>query len=161
MRGVLWILLLASSGCDWMPRDAAGALDRVRGGELRVGVSEHPPWVELRGGHVRGVEPELLERWAKQLDARVVWRHGVPAELVEALHRRELDVLAAGFDASTPYEPRLALTRPYLETVDRYGKRRKHVLAVTQGESALLLMLDRYLAAQDPAALRGRAQQPR
>jgi polar amino acid transport system substrate-binding protein len=29
--------------CTYVPRDS-GALERVRGGVLRVGVVEHPPW---------------------------------------------------------------------------------------------------------------------
>lgn len=34
-------------GCDW-PRDAAGTLNEVRGGTLRVGVTDNPPWVVLQ-----------------------------------------------------------------------------------------------------------------
>lgn len=160
MRTSLCLLLLALAGCDLIPRDAAGALEEARGGELRVGVSPNPPWVITSDGRVAGLEPELIERWASEQDARVVWQHGSVDMLVEALHRREIDVLAAGLDASTPFKPRLALTQPYLETADRFGRSRRHVLAVTQGESALLFALDRYLAVQDEAALRTRLSQP-
>jgi hypothetical protein len=146
-------------GCDPIPRDSAGALNRVRGGELRVGVADHPPWVRFEGGRVAGLEPELIEAWAKGLGARVSWKHGAEAELVEALHRREVDVLAAGLDSKTPYKPELGLTQPYIEVEDRHGSKKKHVLAVTPGESALLFSLDQFLAAQDKAGLRRLVQQ--
>lgn len=154
---VLAALLLA--GCDSFPRDSAGTLDRVRGGELRIGVADNPPWVRFESGRAVGLEPELIERWAKKLGARVSWRRGAEAELVEALHRREIDVLAAGLDSKTPYKSKLGLTQPYIEVEDRYGSRKKHVLAVTPGESALLFSLDRFLAVQDKPSLRRRARQ--
>jgi polar amino acid transport system substrate-binding protein len=147
------------AGCDAIPRDSAGALNRVRGGELRGGVADNPPWVRFEDGRVTGLEPELIEAWAKELGARVIWRRGAESELVEALHRREVDVLAAGLNSETPYKSKLGLTQPYVEVEDRYGSKKKHVLAVTQGESALLFSLDRFLAAQDKAELRRRAQQ--
>jgi hypothetical protein len=58
-----WVLLstVLLIGCDALPRDSAGALNRVRGGELRVGVADHPPWVRFEGGRVAGLEPELIE----------------------------------------------------------------------------------------------------
>ena len=146
-------------GCDAMPRDSAGALNRVRGGELRVGVADHPPWVRFENGHVAGLEPELIETWAKELGARVNWKRGAEAELIEAMHRRQIDVLAAGLDSKTPYKSELGLTQPYVKVEDRHGSKKKHVLAVTPGESALLFSLDQFLAAQDQAGLRRLAQQ--
>jgi polar amino acid transport system substrate-binding protein len=86
-------------------------------------------------------------------------RPGAEAELVEALHRRELDVVAAGLQSESPYGKQVALTRSYVEVDDRYGSTKKHVLAVMPGESALLLSLDRFLAAQDKDALRRRVEQ--
>ena len=152
-RAWLGLLAVALAGCGPLPRDAAGALERVRGGTLRVGIADAPPWVRLDAGRVDGIEPRLIEAWAARLGARVRYRTGAEAELVEALHRREIDVMAAGLDASTPHAPRLGLSQPYLERQDRHGRKRRQVLAVTQGESALLLSLDRHLAGVDRAAL--------
>jgi hypothetical protein len=155
-------LLLAAvllPGCDALPRDSNGALQRARGGELRVGVVENPPWVRFESDSISGLEVELIEAWAKGLGARVIWRRGPEADLVDALHRREIDVLVAGFDSRTPYGSKLAPTQPYLEIEDRFGSKKKHIMAVTQGESALLFALDQFLASQDKAALRRRAQE--
>ena len=158
-RLLLGLLLI---GCDSLPRDNAGALERVSGGELRVGVVENPPWVHWQDGAASGLEPELIASWAKSIDARVLWRQGSEGELVEALNRRELDVIAAGLDSTTPYAAKLALTQPYVDVEERGGKKKKHLLAVTPGESALLFALDRFLAAQDRDSLKRRAlAQPR
>ena len=138
----------AMSACTSVPRDSDGALDRVRGGVLRAGVVDHPPWTVVDDDHVTGVEAQLLESWASRLGARVEWRPGDLDELVEALHAREIDVLAAGLHQTTPYAPKLALTQPHAEADDGRGELRRFVLAVTPGESALLLNLDRFLAAR-------------
>jgi ABC-type amino acid transport substrate-binding protein len=146
--------------CDGIPRDSAGALERARGGELRVGVARNPPFVEIADdGAVSGIEIGMLAAWARQLDARIVYVEDSETELVDALHRRELDVVAAGLETDTPHGPRVALTTPYVEVTDRRGKTRRYVLAVTQGESALLFALDRFLAIRDRAALRAAVEQ--
>jgi polar amino acid transport system substrate-binding protein len=68
-------------------------------------------------------------------------------------------MLAAGLDSKTPCKSELGLTQPYVKVEDRHGSKKKHVLAVTPGESALLFSLDQFLAAQDQAGLRRLAQQ--
>ena len=146
--------LLLLTGCDRLPRDSAGALNRIQSTrEVRVGVAEHEPWVRWEGDRATGLEPELIEQWAQTLGARVVWRRDSVAELVKALHRREIDVLAAGLEETTPYAPEVAASQPYLEAPDWQGKTAPHIIAVTQGESALLFSLDRFLSQQDEAKL--------
>lgn len=132
LRPLLYfVLLVALPACDAIPRDAAGALDRIRAsGEVRVGVDR---------AVARGVEAEILERWAATLGARVVWVPGPLPELVRAVHERDLDVVAAGLTDDTPFAARLAISQPY----QRGSPAR--VLAVTQGESALLYSLDRFV----------------
>ncbi|CAA9266271.1 MAG: hypothetical protein AVDCRST_MAG42-3211 [uncultured Chthoniobacterales bacterium] len=146
------VLLIA--GCDRLPRDSAGALKKIESErQVRVGVAEHEPWVRWEGDRATGLEPELIEQWAQTLGARIVWRRDSVAELVKALHRREIDVLAAGLEETTPYAPEVAASQPYLEAPDREGKKTPRVIAATQGESALLFSLDRFLGQQDEAKL--------
>lgn len=158
MRPLCVLAMLLTCGCTAFPRDSAAALDRIRGGELRVGVADNPPWVRVEGGEAQGIEPDLIREWARQLGARVTFHRAAEADLAEALHRRELDVVAAGLTSRTPYTSRIATTQPYVEAVDRTGARQAHVLAVTPGENALLLSLDRFLAAQDRGRLQQRAR---
>ena len=143
---------LACASCSAVPRDSNGALDRVRGGVLRAGVVDHPPWTVVDNHTITGTEAHLLEDWASQLGARVEWRAGDLDELVDALHHREIDVLAAGLHQKTPYAAQLALTQPYAESTDGRGNTQRIVLAVTPGESALLFNLDQFLAARHGAS---------
>ena len=45
-------LLLLAASCS-LPRDSDGTLDRIRGGTLRVGLAENPPWVHSAGDSAR------------------------------------------------------------------------------------------------------------
>jgi polar amino acid transport system substrate-binding protein len=108
-------MLALAVACDF-PRDAEGTLARVRNGTMRVGVSEHTPWVRLASREPEGVEPALLRRWAKQLDARVEWVYGSEAALVEVLRQGAIDVLVAGLQRTTPFASKVALSQPYLTT---------------------------------------------
>jgi polar amino acid transport system substrate-binding protein len=109
------ILATCLGGCE-LPRDPAGTLQNVRGGTLRVGVVDNPPWVKFRDGQVTGVEVELVKSMAEELGARVHWVPGSTEDLLEALGDRELDLVAGGLTRSTPWEDRVALTRTYFET---------------------------------------------
>ncbi len=64
LRRLLTCLLVSACavGCKDLPRDPEGTLNRVRGGRVRVGLVEHPPWVVRRsGGEPAGVEVELVK----------------------------------------------------------------------------------------------------
>lgn len=102
-------------GCDY-PRDADGTLDRIRGGTMRVGVTENEPWVGLRGETPSGVEVELVKRLADELDSQVEWVPGSEAALVGALERRELDLVIGGLTKDTEWRRKVAITRPYVTT---------------------------------------------
>jgi polar amino acid transport system substrate-binding protein len=107
--------LAVLAGCDW-PRDAAGTLDDVRGGTLRVGVTDNPPWVVLQSDTPSGVEVRLVEGLAEDLGADIEWVEGSDADLMEALHGRSLHLVIGGFDATAPWTKQVSLTRPYLTT---------------------------------------------
>jgi polar amino acid transport system substrate-binding protein len=105
--------LLAACG---VPRDPEGTLDRVRGGTLRAGISQHEPWTRLGTGQPSGVEVRLVERFARELGATVQWSDGSEAELVAAMEVRELDLMVAGLTADTPWQAKVAITRGYATT---------------------------------------------
>ena len=131
-------------GCD-LPRDPEGTLDRVRGGTLRVGVTAREPWTNWeRTGRDRrptGIEVELVERFARELDAEILWVRGSESELFTSLEQFDVDLVVGGLTDDTPWSDRIALSRTFAETADG-----KHVMATPPGENALLLRLDRFLA---------------
>jgi polar amino acid transport system substrate-binding protein len=106
---------VALSACG-LPRDPHGTLDRVRGGTLRAGLIEHPPWASSEAGEPSGVEVELLEGLAEDLDAEVRWTTGTESELIDALELGELDAVVGGLTADAPWSSKAAFTAPYLET---------------------------------------------
>jgi ABC-type amino acid transport substrate-binding protein len=85
LRLVLVMAVLLLGGCDEFPRDPEGTLDRVRGGVMRVGISEAPPWMIVADGKIGGIEVELAQGFARELDARVEWVPGTEQKLLEAL----------------------------------------------------------------------------
>jgi polar amino acid transport system substrate-binding protein len=148
----------AVSGCEVAPRDSHGALERIeQAGELRVGIAYDPPWTAPGAGGAAGIEPAILQRFAAERGLRVRYVPGSEADLVEALHRREIDVLAAGLSRKTPHASRIALTQAYykadkqtLRATAEPESEKQRALAVIPGESRLLHTLDRFLLERRP-----------
>lgn len=109
------LLPLFSSACG-LPRDPEVTLNRVSGGTLRVGISEHDPWVLFADEGPAGVEVEIVKRFAADIDAEIEWVEGEVHELAGALHMREIDLLIAGLTSSSTISSEGALTHPYLTT---------------------------------------------
>src|SRR5690606_19201346 len=109
--------IVGFTGCG-IPHDPDGTIARVRGGVIRAGVTEQPPWTRLSGSDVQGVEAELLKELAAGLDARIQWTRASESELFELLEKRKLDVVIGGVISSTPWSHQAALTQPYAEHVD-------------------------------------------
>ena len=133
------------AGCD-LPRDPEGTLDRARGGTLRAGAAEAAPWVVRRGagGRPSGPEAALVEEFARSIDARVEWHWGSSDELLRRLEHRELDVVAAGLTAKSPWKAHVGLTRPW-----RKDGENERVLAVAAGENETLFALDRFVESRE------------
>jgi polar amino acid transport system substrate-binding protein len=106
---------LALAACG-LPRDPDGTLDRVRGGTIRAGLIEHPPWASNDAGGPAGVEVELLEGLAEDLDAEIRWTTGTEGELIDALELGELDAVVGGLTVDSPWVSKAAFTAPYLAT---------------------------------------------
>ena len=142
--GAALAVLATLAACSEWPRDPEGTLERARGGLLRAGAAEAPPFV-VRGpdGRPAGPEPELVEAFARSIGARVDWRWGGSDELLRALQERELDVAAVGLTSKTPWSTHVGITRPWSK---QHGEER--VLAVAAGENATLVALDRVIEAR-------------
>ena len=117
LNRLLTILALCASiaGCGSLPRDPEGTLQRVRGGRLRVGLVEHPPWVVRTSGEPAGAEVELVRQFAEQIGATPEWFWGGEQQHMEALKRFELDLVIGGLTNDTPWSKEVGLTSPYFE----------------------------------------------
>ena len=114
------VLLLALVGCS-VPRDPEGTLERVRGGVLRAGFTEAPPFAVGPVDDPSGVEVDIVEGFAEELGATVEWTAGSEAELLKALEVRALDVVVGGFDSTNPLVAAGGVTRPYTTTLLTVG----------------------------------------
>jgi hypothetical protein len=54
-----------------------------------------------------------------------------------------------GFTSDTPWTENAAITKPYAETKDPEGKRKKLVMAAPMGENAFLFALEKFLLGKD------------
>ena len=106
------LVALATAACG-LPRDADGTLDRVRGGTMRVGVVDNPPWVVSAPDGVGGVEGAFVTALARELGARPEWVRRPESELLEALRERELDLVIGGLTSDLPWKHEVAFTKPY------------------------------------------------
>lgn len=147
LTGLIAIAMAAMllAGCTSIPADPDGTLERVRGGTLRVGVTENPPWVELSdGGEPAGTEPELVAAFAEDLDAEVEWTGGSESRLAAALEAGELDLVIGGLLDDTPWVQVAEATRPYAELETEEGAER-HIMLAPMGENAFLVALESFL----------------
>jgi len=139
------LLLTACQG--GMPADSQGTLERARGGELRVGVSENPPWTEVSpDGEVSGSEIELLTEYAETIDAEVEWVPAGENTLAAMMREGQLDVVVGGLASDVPWTSKIATTRPYATMTGPGGTEVKVVVGVQPGENALLTDIERFLA---------------
>ncbi|HZU27476.1 MAG TPA: transporter substrate-binding domain-containing protein, partial [Bryobacteraceae bacterium] len=102
-RFALISVTLLCLGCG-IPRDPEHTLERVQHQrQVRVGVSENPPWVSGTAdvGEPNGAEVTLVRQFAAELAAKPVWIRGSEQQHMEALRRFELDMAIAGFDNTT------------------------------------------------------------
>jgi hypothetical protein len=135
-------------GCAAIPADVDRTLDRVRDGELRVGITHNPPWTDTSAPtQPAGRDVDLVERFAESLDADIVWTVGSEAVLVDDLDAGALDLAVGGFTDDTPWAEKAALTRPFRE--DRVdGAVEKHVMLTVPGENRFLTTLETFLSEQ-------------
>jgi ABC-type amino acid transport substrate-binding protein len=113
--GVLIAAFVLLSACG-IPRDTENTLEDVTGGTMRVGVTEHEPWVLLEGSEPTGVEVEIVKVFAEQLDADIEWIEGSEEELADAVEMRTIDLAIGGFTSRNMWASKMTLTHPYLTT---------------------------------------------
>jgi ABC-type amino acid transport substrate-binding protein len=142
------LLSVLSAACG-IPKDPEGTSERIASThELRVGVTDNPPWVSATRGEPGGIEAQLVREFAESLQAHVLWTSGSESMLVEALKRRELDVVIGGFEKRTQWSSQAGITQPFAKDAD--GK--KHVFLAAPGENGFILKLDRFLTERQRAS---------
>jgi polar amino acid transport system substrate-binding protein len=136
--------LVFATACQRFPKDPNRTLDHIREhGEIRVGVAEDPPFIIRKGDDASGIEAGIIRGFAAEQHANVHWIWGAQEKHFHDLGKFQLDLVAGGVTAKSPWSKKVAMTRPYAQTIDK----EKHTLAAPPGENAFLLELEKYLAA--------------
>lgn len=135
---------LVATGCGvQVPADPDGTLDRVTGGELRVGAVPDPGLVEVTGDDPSGPLVDLVEEFADTIDAETEWTVASEETLVSELETGALDLAVGGFTDQSPWADRVGLTRGYTAIPGSDG--RSIALLVPLGENAMLAELETFL----------------
>lgn len=141
---VLALGVLTAAGCGIrIPSDPDGTLDRITGHELRVGASASEGLVAIDDDVVSGPLPSLIEGFAAERDAEVVWTVDSEERLVDRLENGRLDLAIGGMTDSTPWAERVSITRGYADVPGADGRR--VVVLMPLGENALQTALETYL----------------
>lgn len=142
--GALLAATLVATGCGaQIPADPDGTLDRVTGGELRVGAAVERGLVEVDGGEPSGPLVDLVEDFADSVDAEPEWTIASEETLVTELEEGRLDLAVGGFTDQSPWIDRAGVTRGYPGIPGAEG--RSLVLLVPLGENAMLTELETFL----------------
>jgi ABC-type amino acid transport substrate-binding protein len=147
-RWLVPLIVCLIAGCG-LPRDPEQTSGRIAAThELRVGVTDNPPWVDAQSAEPTGIEPDLVRGFASRLGARILWTRGSETSLAQSLKHHELDLAIGGYDAKTPWKSVAGVSQPFVQTAD--GK--KHVLLAPPGENRFILTLDTFVAGHFRAA---------
>jgi ABC-type amino acid transport substrate-binding protein len=132
------------AGCGLsIPADPEGTLDTVTGGELRVGTSPDGDLVEVSDGEPSGSIVDLVDGFADSIQAETDWTVASEETLVTMLESGDLDLIAGGMTADTPWVERAGVSRGYPGIEGADG--REIVMLVPLGENAFLSTLETFL----------------
>jgi polar amino acid transport system substrate-binding protein len=133
---IYFLAAVSLFSCDRYPQGPNKTLKKIRGAEIYVGLIHNPPFVSYAEGDTSGIEVGLIKEFAAQYQSKALWITGSEAILMDKLENFELHLIIGGLKKTTPYKTRIGITRPY---------HRALVMAIPQGENALLIELEKFL----------------
>ncbi len=130
------IAAMVLAGCNAIPRDPDGSLDRIRASRaFAVGLIAPGP-----SGQPAERQSALLTRIANRTAAEPRIEDGAAERLLEKLEDGELDLVVGELSTDTPWRGRVTMFRPLAEHV-----REHHTIALTvaarNGENAWIALV--------------------
>jgi ABC-type amino acid transport substrate-binding protein len=132
----LFILLFS---CN-LPEDPANTFENVHNKILKVGYSESEPWVITSGKSPEGIEPQIVQQLAKELNAKIIWVKNSESELIKMLQEHKLHLVVSGLKDDSPWKDQISFTLPYYISPGN----QKYVFAVPQGENKWLTFIEKF-----------------
>ena len=139
-------LLMLMAGCDALPRDPGGTLQRVETTHrLMVGVAAGLPMS-------RTDRPaRLIEALERRTGARAEIRRGAAEPLLVALRAGRIDLVIAPVAADSPWATEVSFAPP-LATTGEGDERIDLVAAMRNGENRWIMLVEHISRAVAPAA---------
>ncbi len=131
------------TGCD-LPKDPEGTLERVRGGELRVGVLTGNPRADAE-------DRRVVDALAQAVGTRPSFHPGDAHHLLYDLHHGRLDIVIGGLPSKTPFSKDVGLSKS-AGPLFRPGEADDRVLAVRNGENGFLRAVNEAIEASGAVA---------
>ena len=130
------LLALLAIGCQGIPRDPKGTLDRIRTERtFRVGLIAPGP-----DGPAATDHSVLVSRLASRTGAEPRIEHGAAERLLEELEKGDLDLVIGDMSSDTPWGTRVTLLPPLAEE-ERDGHTIALTVAARNGENAWITVL--------------------
>lgn len=136
MRQLLFPILIALlAGCDNLPRDPEGSLQRIRQERhFTIGFSGASPEEPMTR--------RLLAQVERQAGARAVVRQGEGEALLHALSEGQIDLVIGRFTKDSPWQTDIAFAPPLARTTVG-GEEIDYKAAVRDGENRWLMLVER------------------
>lgn len=96
----------------------ADALDEITArGTLRIGVSEFAPWtIKTESGDLKGFEIDIGRKIADDMNVEPIFKVYVWEDIVPALNKGEIDLIAAGMAITPERALKVEFTLPYFQS---------------------------------------------
>ena len=124
------------ASCD-LPKDPEDSLRKAEEDKLRVGVVEHPPYVERSGEGWMGEEVDLIEGFAKANNLQIEYVSGNESDLIKELEEYHLHLVVGGFEEGTVWKSHVTPSHVYDA---------EHVFLLAPGENRLLYRIEQFLS---------------
>jgi len=108
-------LLLLSLTFSSAATATSNRLDSIqKSGEIKVGVSIMPPWVMIdKEGKLIGFEIDIANQLAKDLGVKVVFKQYQWKQMIPALQKDEIDIIASGLSITPQRALKINYSMPY------------------------------------------------
>jgi ABC-type amino acid transport substrate-binding protein len=143
LAGVVLVLAFGLGACD-LPRDPNGTTEKVRDGELVVGIVEGSRYASLAGGTPVGEEVALVQAIARSFDAQLRWTAGTAAQIMTLLEQGRIDLAIGGIPVSGAWSSHFAPTAP-VGSMPLGDETTERVFAVPMGENRWLFEVNKLI----------------
>lgn len=99
------LLAFLVTACNF-PKDPENTFENAQEHQLKIGVTENIPFTSK---NEEGKEIDFLKEFARSENLETEFIYGSESDLIEKLEKREIAILAGGFDKNTIWVKKLGL----------------------------------------------------